>query len=123
MRWMFAVLAITLAAAPARAEGAWTALGDEIVDRVRKSFYDQPRAEAWADQHRGYAKAARDADAFTELTRAALAELKASHTAYVPRSSPDHASLRSIFRMRRVPGVASIGADIGELTDGWFVRH
>src|SRR5258705_9622083 len=118
MRWMFAVLAITVAAAPAGAEAAWTALGDEIADRVRKSFYDQPRAEAWADQHRGYAKAARDADAFAELTRAALAELKASHTAYVPRSSPDHASLRSIFRMRRGAGGGGIRAATGGPTRG-----
>src|SRR5712691_7856355 len=121
MRWSIALLAIVVAAAPARADGAWTALGDEIVDHVRKQFYDAPRAEAWADQHRGYAKPAHDARAFAELTRAALAELKASHTAYVPRGSPDHAALRSIFGLH--PVVASIGADIGELADGWFVRH
>src|SRR5215470_13397475 len=120
MRWIALVLALVIPVA-ARAEGAWTALGDEIVARVRKSFYDAPRAEAWAEQHRGYAKPARDAAEFAALTRAALVELKASHTAYVPRSSPDHAALRSIFGMR--PRVTSIGADIGELADGWFVRH
>src|ERR1051326_3719516 len=120
MRWIAIVVALAVST-PARADGPWTALGDEIVERVRKKFYDAVRAEDWAAHHRGYAKAVHDADAFTAVTRAALADLKASHTAYVPRGSADYAALRSIFGHRGA--VPTIGADIGDLGDGWFVRH
>jgi carboxyl-terminal processing protease len=120
MRWIAIVVALAVSA-PARADAPWTALGDEVVDRVRKHFYDAARAEDWADHHKGYAKSVHDAAGFVAATRAALADLKASHTSYVPRSSPDYAALRSIFGDHTTTW--SIGADIGDLGDGWFVRH
>ena len=120
MRWIAIVVALAVSV-PARADAPWTGLGNEIVERVRKRFYDAARAEDWADHHKGYAKSVHDAAGFAAAARAALADLKASHTAFVPRGSADYAALRSIFGHR--PVVPSIGADIGDLGDGWFVRH
>jgi carboxyl-terminal processing protease len=96
------------------------AVGQEVVSTVRANFHDSTRAESWAAGHAGYADTARSHGQFVALTRAALAELATSHTAYYTPDDPEYYGLRAIFR--RVHdiedvGVESIGADIK--TDGF----
>ncbi|MFY2556336.1 S41 family peptidase [Corallococcus terminator] len=100
--------------------------GDEVVEHVRKRFHDAKRGEAWATKHQGYGAAATNEEDFARLTRAALAELNASHTAFYPRGSEGYAGLSSIFQhYLKLPKVdaPSIGADVLETPDGFFVRH
>ena len=100
--------------------------GDEVVEYVRTRFHDAKRGEAWATKHQGYGSAATNAEDFARLTRTALAELNASHTAFYPRGSEGHSGLSSIFqRYLKLPKVdaPSIGADVMETPEGFFVRH
>ncbi|WP_338871979.1 S41 family peptidase [Myxococcus stipitatus] len=114
---------VTWAASP---PSPFTKSGDEVVAFVRERFFDAKRAEAWAAKHQGYGAAATSAEDFARRTTAALAELKASHTAFYPRGSEGHAALSAIFqRYLKLSQVefASIGADIAETPEGFFVRH
>ena len=112
--------------AQAAAPGPYAKLGDEVVGHVRSRFFDARKAEAWAVKHQGYGAAASNADDFARRTREALAELGASHTVLYPRGSVGHAALSAIFQhVLKLPGVehTSIGADVMETPEGFFVRH
>jgi carboxyl-terminal processing protease len=125
---LLAVLATTLA--PAIPAGQvqqpgrdFQALGREVVDIVRTSFYDSTRAGIWAERYAAYADGAESHGEFVALTRAALAALATSHTAYYTPADPGYYGLRAIFR-RALDiddvSVETIGADFNE--DG-FVRR
>lgn len=119
-------LAAVLLATAAHAAAPFLKPGDEVVEYVRKHFHDAKRGETWATKHQGYGAAATSAEDFARLTRTALAELNASHTAFYPRGSEGHAGLSAIFqRYLKLPKVdaPSIGADVMETPDGFFVRH
>ena len=115
--------ATSLQAAP---PPSYAKLGDEVVAFVRTRFYDAERGEAWATKHQDYADAATSAEDFERRTTEALAELRASHTAYLPRGSEGHAALSAIFqrylKLARVES-PSIGADIQRTPEGFFLRH
>jgi carboxyl-terminal processing protease len=101
-------------------------LGDQLVELVRAQFYRADAAKTWADKYAGYGAAARDEQDFARLTRSALAELRASHTAYYTKGDVENAQLRSIYApllKKAAPEVESIGADIAELSGNFFVRH
>ncbi|MBF5046247.1 PDZ domain-containing protein [Aggregicoccus sp. 17bor-14] len=124
------LLLLLLLASTARAAAPrYGALGDELVSTVRANFYDPGAAESWARAHAGYAREAKGADDFTRLTRAALAELHTSHTAYYPSDSVEHPQLRAIFGAalkgpwRSPPRAVSVGIDVVELPEGLIVRH
>jgi carboxyl-terminal processing protease len=120
------LLLLALPAAAAAPSSRYAAMGDEVVARVREHFYDPARASAWAQQHAGYAREAKDADTFARLTQAALAELHTSHTAFYAKDSVEAAGLRAIFgralRLRRAQ-LEGIGVDVAALPGGHFVRH
>jgi carboxyl-terminal processing protease len=119
-------VALTAIQAQAAAKQPYAALGDEIVRHVREQFFDAERASAWAAKHAGYGAAARDASEFEQLTRAALAELAASHTAYYGKDSSENLQLRSLYSpilKEPAPEAESLGADLAETPKGTFVRH
>jgi carboxyl-terminal processing protease len=126
--WAWVVPGLLLAGSiqAATPPGPWAKTGDEIVGLVRERFYDPRKGAAWADAHQGYAADAKDAEDFARRTNAALAELKASHTAYYPKQSPGHADVSAIFQhflKRKTVETSSIGVDVMETPDGHFVRH
>ncbi|MBZ4419717.1 S41 family peptidase [Myxococcus sp. RHSTA-1-4] len=108
------------------APGPYAKAGNEVVNHVRTRFLDAKKAEAWAVKHQGYGAAASSAEDFARRTNDALAELGASHTAFYPRGSVGHAALSAIFqqffKLSRVEHT-SIGADLLETPEGFFVRH
>ncbi|NTX05551.1 S41 family peptidase [Myxococcus sp. CA040A] len=119
-------LAVVLFSTVSQAASPFLKPGDEVVEHVRKRFFDAKRGEAWATKHQGYGAAATSAEDFARLTRAALAELNASHTAFYPRDSEGYAGLSAIFqRYLKLPKyeAPSIGADVMETPEGFFVRH
>ncbi|NTX51031.1 S41 family peptidase [Myxococcus sp. CA039A] len=121
-----AVVVCALLATAAHAASPFLKPGDEVVEHVRKRFFDAKRGEAWATKHQGYGAAATSAEDFARLTRAALAELSASHTTFYPRDSEGYAGLSAIFqRYLKLPKyeAPSIGADVMETPEGFFVRH
>jgi carboxyl-terminal processing protease len=89
-----------------------------IAELIRDRFYDAERGAAWAARHPTIDREARD------VIDAAIAELQASHTEYVPHDDPRHAGLRAIFGPDRDAVTApSIGLDIIEREGRWFVRR
>ncbi|GMT97705.1 S41 family peptidase [Corallococcus caeni] len=117
---------LLLAGSVQAATAPYAKRGDEIVDLVRTRFFDAAKGTAWADAHQGYAADAKDVEDFTRRTNAALAELKASHTAYYPKESPGHAEVSSIFQVflkQQNVEATGIGVDVRETPDGFFVRH
>jgi carboxyl-terminal processing protease len=125
-RWITVGLWVLGASAWAQSPGRFAKQGDEIVSQVRERFYDAKKATEWAARHQGYGAKAKTDEDFERLTNEALAELKASHTAYYPRESLGHVALSSIFRgflkLKEVQYV-SMGVDVAELPEGHFVRH
>jgi carboxyl-terminal processing protease len=125
-RWIAVGLWLVGASAWAQAPGSFTKLGDEVVSQVRERFYDAKKAAEWARSHQGYGAAAKTEEDFERLTQQALAELKASHTAYYPQESVGYVGLSSIFRsflkLKEVDFV-SLGVDVAERPEGLFVRH
>lgn len=125
-RWMAVGLWLVSASAGAQAPGAYAKRGDEVVAQVREKFYDAKKGAEWARSHQGYGAAAKSDEDFERLTREALADLKASHTAYYPRESMGFVALSSIFRqflkLKEVEYV-SLGVDVAERPEGLFVRH
>ena len=125
-RWITVGLWVLGASAWAQAPVRFAKQGDELVSHVRERFYDAKKATEWAARHQGYGAKARTEEDFERLTHEALAELKASHTAYYPRESLGHVALSSIFRsflkLKAVQYV-SMGVDVAELPEGFFVRH
>ncbi|NOJ94053.1 peptidase S41 [Corallococcus coralloides] len=122
-RWWVAGL---LLVGSAQAASPFTKRGDEIVTLVRTRFVDAAKGATWVDAHAHYADEAKDVEDFTRRTNAALAELKASHTAYYPKESPGHAEVTSIFQtlLKQEDITATgIGVDVWETPDGFFVRH
>ncbi|MCP3136634.1 S41 family peptidase [Pyxidicoccus xibeiensis] len=122
------VLACALLAtgAHAAAPAPYLKPGEEVVGHVRTRFYDAKKGEAWAAKHQGHGAAATDAQDFARRTNAALAELNASHTVLYPRGSVGHTALSAIFQeFLKLPRVeyTSIGADLAETPEGFFVRH
>ncbi|MGE6762791.1 S41 family peptidase [Corallococcus interemptor] len=123
-RWWVAGLLVV--ASSAQAASPFAKRGEEIVTLVRTRFVDAAKGAAWADAHQGYAAGAKDVEDFTRRTNAALAELKASHTAYYPKESPGHAEVTSIFQTflkQETITATGIGVDVRETPDGFFVRH
>lgn len=125
-RWIAVGLWLVGASAGAQAPGAYAKLGDEVVAQVREKFYDAKKGAEWARRHQGYGAAAKTDEDFERLTREALADLKASHTAYYPRESVGFVALSSIFRqflkLKEVEYV-SMGVDVAERPEGLFVSH
>ncbi|WP_434301580.1 S41 family peptidase [Corallococcus exiguus] len=123
-RWW--VVGLFLAGSVQAATAPYAKQGDEIVTLVRTRFLDAAKGTAWADAHQGYAADAKDVEDFTRRTNAALAELKASHTAYYPKQSPGHAEVSAIFQAflkQKKVEATGIGVDVVETPDGFFVRH
>ncbi|MFB1483597.1 S41 family peptidase [Corallococcus sp. RDP092CA] len=121
--WMAGLL---LAGSVQASPPSYAKQGEEIVALVRTRFLDAEQGAAWADAHQGYAADARDVEDFTRRTRAALAELKASHTAYYPKESPGHAEVSAIFQTflkQKKVEATGIGVDVVEMPAGFFVRH
>lgn len=113
------------AEAPAGA-GRPEQIAGEVVKTVRGSFYDAPRGERWAAEHAGYAAEAGTQRAFAEATNAALADLRASHTAYATPADTQYYALLAVFQ--RSLGLAaveygSIGADYARIDGAWYVRR
>jgi carboxyl-terminal processing protease len=109
-------------AAPANGGREWAARGREVLELVKKKFYDPRRAWQWAREHRDYAAKAESRTEFEVLTRAALAELRVSHTGYYTPDDPEYFGLLSIFGPalgQEKVEVESIGADF---TEEGFVR-
>ncbi|MFO0829734.1 MAG: S41 family peptidase [Phycisphaerales bacterium] len=99
------------------------AAGAAIVQHVREQFYDANAAAAWAERHRGLG-ADCDASTWPRTAAAALAELRASHTAYLAPDDPGNVALRAIFAAPDEPVVAdSIGIDAVAIDGRWFVLH
>jgi carboxyl-terminal processing protease len=124
--WTACVVAIVAISARVEAGEPYVALGDEIVRHVQDRFLDARRAKVWAEKHRGYGAAATNAAEFERLTNVALAELRASHTAFYPRHSIENLQLRSLYARiieGPAPTVESIGVDLVKLEAGTFVRH
>lgn len=124
--WAAMVCALLSVTVHAAAPESFTKLGDEVVSQVRSRFYEVKKAEAWATKHQGYGAAATSAEDFARRTREVLAELGASHTAFYPSGSEGHAALSAIFQeflgLSRVEHT-SIGADVVQTPEGFFVRH
>jgi carboxyl-terminal processing protease len=82
-------------------------LGAEIVDLVRKDFWDPQTAERWAQRNAGYADDLEDTPegraVFLRETRERLAELGSSHTAYYTPEDRAYWDLRAIFGRRVEP--------------------
>lgn len=110
--------------ATAAAKPSFQTLGDEVVAKVRDNFYRPDVAKVWAEKYRGYGAQAKDAGELARLTKAALAELAASHTYYFPRDSVENVQLRAIFApmLKAQVKLDSIGVDFVELEGHWFVR-
>jgi carboxyl-terminal processing protease len=103
----------------------YAAVGGEVVRIVREQFYDRARAAAWAKSHADYAADAHARREFARRTNQALADLKASHTAYFTPDDVEYYGLCAIFGgtlKGPVPKYDSIGADFARLPDGFFVR-
>ena len=119
---MVAVLGFLGASTPSEPPDDFQKRGEEIVATVRDRFFDRDKAESWSKAHSRYAERARTEPDFVALTRAALSDLHASHTAYyTPDDRPYH-DLLSIFRAHLKPkdvSIDSIGVDI---TAEGFVR-
>jgi carboxyl-terminal processing protease len=102
-RWLLACFLIVAVQSPqsARAQQPdvrdWKAIGPWIVESVRDNFYDAKRAKAWAEEHAHYADRVESGEAFATKTKAALAELHASHTAYYMPLDQEYYGLRAIF--------------------------
>ncbi|WP_223639730.1 S41 family peptidase [Corallococcus sp. EGB] len=124
-RWWVAGLLFVGSSAQA-ATSPYAKRGEEIVTLVRTRFLDAAKGEAWADAHQDYAAGAKDAEDFARRTNAALADLKASHTAYYPKESPGHAEVSAIFQTflkQKKVEATGIGVDVVETPEGFFVRH
>ena len=121
--FLIGALFVPTSVLPAKHDPKLDALGQEIVKIVRENFYDPKAAEAWAAAHDHYGASAANRDGFVRKTRDALAELKASHTAYYTPADPRYYGLLSIFKFAELPPgaaeVESIGADF---TDEGFAR-
>src|SRR3954470_492070 len=76
------LLALPLLLAAAPLPSPFPALGHEIVEHVRESFYDPQKASQWATANAGYADNITDPEVFHRETRERLARLGASHTQY-----------------------------------------
>ncbi len=89
--------------------------GSELIQCVREHFYDVQRGAAWSRAHDGYWKAARSEEDFVRKTRAALADLNASHTAYYTSDDVEYWGLLCIFSSPLKAGEVtyeSIGIDV-----------
>jgi carboxyl-terminal processing protease len=108
-----------------KASTSFPQLGHELVAIVARDFYDGKRAAAWTAANQGYADRITEESAFAERTRAVLAELHASHTAYYRPNELAYAGLTSLFEaVVRPAGVwyDSIGVDLDHRAEGYFVR-
>jgi carboxyl-terminal processing protease len=117
-----ALLLVWTIAFGAAARRDYPASSREIIEIVRENFYDAQRARTWAHEHADYARSATDEQSFVRLTREALADLKASHTAYYTIDDVEYFGLRSIFAEPleiREPTCDGIGVDV---TRDGFVR-
>ncbi|TSC23979.1 S41 family peptidase [Corallococcus sp. Z5C101001] len=124
--WVMTGLLLAGSVQAATPPGSYAKLGDEVVGLVRTRFFDAAKGTAWADAHQGYAADAKDAEDFARRTNAALAELKASHTAYYPKQAPGHAEVSAIFQaflQQKKVEATGIGVDVMETPEGFFVRH
>jgi carboxyl-terminal processing protease len=97
--------------------GHFGATGRELIQLVSEHFYDREHGEVWRRANADYwsGSGAPDGDAFVQRTRAALAKLNASHTAYFTPDDLEYWGLLSIFSAPlNVAGVSyeSIGIDI-----------
>jgi carboxyl-terminal processing protease len=112
------------ALAPAR-PSSFAAVGGEIVDLVRKEFFDAKRAAAWAEANAGYAEEIRDAETFLRETRRRLAGLRASHTEYYTPDTLGYHDLLAIFEsvLKKSPDTESLGLAAVEMEGGWFVQR
>ena len=93
------LIAILLSPQTVKAQGQekdWTATGQRIVELVSEHFYDRKRAVAWTAVTCHYPDRAESLEAFIALTRKALAELQASHTA-LTSFHPEYSGLLAIF--------------------------
>lgn len=101
---------------------AYDAVGSELIESVRENFFDKQRGEAWSRANAEYWINAHDEQDFIRRTRAALAELKASHTAYYTPDDVEYWGLLSIFSGPLKAGETtyeSIGIDVDP---DYFVR-
>ncbi|MCW3097201.1 MAG: ctpA [Chthonomonadaceae bacterium] len=108
-----------------RSQTPFPQLGRELVAIVERDFYDGTRATAWSAANRDYADHITDADDFARRTRAVLAQLHASHTAYYRDNELPYAGLTSLFEaVVRPAGVwyDSIGVDLEHRSQGYFLR-
>ena len=97
-------------------------LGEQVLETVRRRFYDAEAADRWCAKHRDYALAATDRAEFTRLTREALADLKVSHLAYYTPDDPQYWAMLAIFGEAIGHGrtqYEGIGVDVDE---NGFVR-
>jgi C-terminal processing protease CtpA/Prc len=108
-----------------RSQTPFPQLGRELVAIVERDFYDGKRAKAWSAANKDYAGHITDVDTFARKTRAVLAELHASHTAYYRDNELPYAGLTSLFEaVVRPAGVwyDSIGVDLEHRSQGYFLR-
>ena len=97
---------------------ARSSVATDVVSLVRAHFYDAEAAQRWAERHADLASAP------AAEARAALAELRASHTDLFTADDPRHAAMRAIFDPERSAVTQeSIGIDAVEHDGRWFVRR
>jgi len=101
------------------------ALGHEIVEHVRDSFYDPQKASQWVAVNAGYADAVADPEVFHRETRERLARLGASHTQYYTPEDIGYQELLTVFEevLKRPAPYEGIGVDWVEREGGWFVAR
>jgi len=89
---------LVVAPLPAAGEEGFPAVGREIVDTVRRDFWNPDTAERWAAHHAGYTDGLEDRATFVRQTRRRLAELETSHTAYYTPDDRAYWDLLAIFQ-------------------------
>lgn len=105
-----------------QSQPAFESRGRELIQCVGEHFYDKQRGLAWSRAHDGYWKDARSEEDFVRQTRAALAELNASHTAYFTSDDLEYWGLLCIFTGPLKAGnvaYESVGIDVDP---DYFVR-
>lgn len=124
---LISVLVALAIASVAEASPMDYAVGEQIVGLVRDEFLDVERGRNWSERHARYLTSSDSADDFYLRTQEALRELGTSHTFYAPKDSVENIHLRSLFGsfVENGPPIqwASIGVDVVERTEGFFVRH
>lgn len=98
--------------APRPSTHGWTTRAVEVIRTVRANFYDRRAAETWAARNSDYAARARSDAEFAAVTKAALAQLKTSHTAYYTVNDPEYPAIAAIY------GANPKGADSRSVSTG-----